>query len=93
MHFSAERKPCCKNDLPEQMVFTTNVGGNRQNYYVVRKVLFEKTDLYDRHGNEKQTCKNIYNAFYDGMQYDLAIMTYAGRNATQRLVVFANMCY
>lgn len=83
----------CLNDLPEQMVFTTNVGGNRQNYYVVRKVLFEKTDLYDRHGNEKQTCKNIYNAFYDGMQYDLAIMTYAGRNATQRLVVFANMCY
>ena len=76
----------CLYDLPEQIVFTIQVDGATQNYYVARKVCFASSDLFMSSGNPTRTCRNIFEAYY-GKQYDLAIMNDA------YVVIFAYKCY
>ena len=88
----------CLSELPEQIVFTTQVDGKKQNYYVAKKVLLARGDLMTSLGDANRTCELIYDAYYDGVQYDLALMTGAGDvrrdgDTPYRLIVFAYKCY
>ena len=95
---NSESVLACLADLPEQIIFTTKINGETQNYYVAKTVTFEKDDLFSSAGNPNRTCRNIFDAYYNRTQYDLAIMTYAGSkftngDTTHRVVVFAYKCY
>ena len=88
----------CLSELPEQMVFTTQVNGTRQNYYIAKKILLPRGDIMTSWNDVDCACEPIYDAYYDGVQYDLALMTGAGDvqrdgDTPYRLIVFAYKCY
>ena len=82
-----------KRSMPEGMVFSTQINNTRQDYAIVKTVSFPREILLSSFGGELGICQDLYNACYEGRQYDLAIMMY-GKDpmADPRVVVFANKC-
>ena len=88
----------CLSELPEQIVFTTQINGNRQNYYVAKKVLLPRDGFTAPWSAADIACNPIFDAYYDGVQYDLVLATSAGDTLRDgdmpyRLFVFAYKCY
>lgn len=88
----------CLSELPEQIVFTTQINGNRQNYYVAKKVLLLRDGFTAPWSAADIACNPIFDAYYDGVQYDLVLATSAGDTLRDgdmpyRLFVFAYKCY
>lgn len=79
-------------NLSENSTFTVSRGGEVSVYKVKKIVIYDKIDMYylrDPKTGKNVTMYPITNPYYDGVDYDMALLTCYGINDSQRFVVFA----
>ena len=71
--------------------FNVSYGGATRTYTVANVVIFDKVDDYSLRGpNGKDiTMYPVINGYYDGVGYNMAVMTCYGPNSSQRYVLYA----